>query len=1122
MKSDYSWSGREAEDSARDIARRAARRSGMSLAEWLDEAMHAPQDDDLPSRRGRRRHRAAYDETDEVTEIGEAVSRLSRQMQSTERQAVRALSELRDRIDQVERYDDDGRGRRRRDARSLARLVEELTEEMDDADSAARVMIDGLRGRASNLSGRNRDRRLDAVLEAISELDDRMRDVEGHGRGRRSGRGDTGYDDFDDGLSGLRDRIDSLTRGRADDHDEAHRAAPRGRGQRATDPMEHRFEAIEERLAGIAAVLDRSDKTGAPAPRNDEPAVSAELARAVAEIEARRRALDSETAAPAARAPAPEPAPAPAVPAFAPGSAPAPVDNALEQQLEALALKIDGLRSGVEKPSSEVTALKSEIRTLKTAVDRSGAALQAVGTLSEKIEALSRRDDEQNELAAMRAEIADLRTVVERSGNAARAVEGLGAKIDRLASAPRENPAMEALRDDIAGLHAAMSRGGATESGIARLQTQIAALQQAVDVTPAMRALDKLEAGYDDIRKRLDGLQKQGVGGAALDEIRGELKGLRQAMDKLDARDVLVGLESRIAVLDDKVGRLENAGSLADPRISDEIGRRLEELKAAVASPVSMKSIEALERRIAALGEKLDKVAAAPQASEELFTSLHAQMQQINAKLTAKPAETDLTGITSELAALRDTVTKSAAPAANSGVLEAQMRELAARLEASQRPDADNETLSQLEEQVKRMTAQLEASDRRFASIGQIEENLGRIHSMLSTGREGVAEAAARAAQEAVRDLAGKLTATAPADGETIRELRAGLDSLQKATSASDQRTVETLDAVQKTLKTIVSRLSTLESGDAGPRAAKAASVPAAVAAAMAAAPLPAAAKAMPDMPTPALMPKVEAAPEVSLGAPPARPRPPGTKAPAGKGPGPRSEPKVEAEAAPEDHRPLEPGSGKPRPGMVPPPFAGSRPQGGEAAEAALDSTDPKASFIAAARRAAQAAAAEMAAEEVAGDKRRWSLFKRSGKSADKPKPADRKGKVEEELPGLDELAGETGGRFGRIGEAIAARKRPLVLAAAVLLLAIGTLQLFVPSGDDVRVVDNGPAVEQPVVAETATPADAPRDVTAPNAAPATEIARTDGPADAMPGMGMTADGTATDGMAAMTPPSAD
>ena len=103
--------------------------------------------------------------------------------------------------------------------------------------------------------------------------------------------------------------------------------------------------------------------------------------------------------------------------------------------------------------------------------------------------------------------------------------------------------------------------------------------------------------------------------------------------------------------------------------------------------------------------------------------------------------------------------------------------------------------------------------------------------------------------------------------------------------------------------------------------------------------------------------------------------------------------------ALPDEHRPLAPGSGRPAPQASAPPVA---PQTAPARPG-----DRKADFIAAARRAAQAAQSETADQIAEG-------------RADGDRPST----------------------FTRIGDALRARKRPLVLAIAAIVLALGAMQL--------------------------------------------------------------------------------
>jgi len=130
------------------------------------------------------------------------------------------------------------------------------------------------------------------------------------------------------------------------------------------------------------------------------------------------------------------------------------------------------------------------------------------------------------------------------------------------------------------------------------------------------------------------------------------------------------------------------------------------------------------------------------------------------------------------------------------------------------------------------------------------------------------------------------------------------------------------------------------------------------------------------------------------------------------------------ADDRPEDHRPLAPGSGRPEIGPPQP-----RPD----MEAGARPADRKADFIAAARRAAQAAQAETA-----------------------------KARIEES----EAVPEERPGPLARIGQALRSRRRPLVLAIAAVVLALGAAK-FGPSLQD-RIT----AALTPPVAERASDLD--------------------------------------------------
>lgn len=118
----------------------------------------------------------------------------------------------------------------------------------------------------------------------------------------------------------------------------------------------------------------------------------------------------------------------------------------------------------------------------------------------------------------------------------------------------------------------------------------------------------------------------------------------------------------------------------------------------------------------------------------------------------------------------------------------------------------------------------------------------------------------------------------------------------------------------------------------------------------------------------------------------------------------------------PEDHRPLAPGSGKPDLSLRSEFFPAEERDG----EAQQRTGDRKADFIAAARRAAQAAQAETA---------------RAVKS-------ERKAAASIAVPSSDEAEGEEAearpGALARLGNVLRRRRRPLLLAIAAVVLALG------------------------------------------------------------------------------------
>ncbi len=1039
------------------------------------------------------------DRLDRVESAGPPRSRRDRAGKNDDVHALsrltEALAEQIDRSDAINRATIDAlrdrAGRMQQDGRDDDRL-DEVLGAIHDLDSRLGE-IERLASRARRDGGRQQQGGLRRQI-------DRLRRRVGAEEGDQTAS-------VADSLGALAARIGALTASQTPAAAPEHVAAnPAPAGAYAV--QDERFRRIEARLAeltGRTAAIEygsqRPTPVAAATPQEGPPAGGAN-GDLVNEIAARQRALDGETSARVEEA----------------------AEPAVDRQLMALSRRIEELRED-DRSAREIDALRGEIVELRGAIAGTDETRRHIETLAEKIDTLFERERSDDGSARLMAEIAKLRATVDRNSASAGAIEQLSARIDELAQRPTQSSEIEMLTAEVAGLRsqvendhgidravatlaAKLDEIGAASGGrdiaelrddvsalrhsiegdgmtqafdtlgaeISRLSSkldmaarigadsavldefreQLAMLRGAIDMTPIVRELDRLQAGYDSIVQRLDSVQTEVGPTAALDEIHRDLAGLRQAIERLDVRDLLDVLDARVAHLAEKVDRLESRDALADSGMSAEIAGRLDQLQRAITDPASLEAVQALEGRVVEIADKLDRIDPG-QAALPSLDSLTDQVARLNEALERKPEAgqlpvdrieaqvaglldrldsaagapaPDFAELTEEIAGLRQVMT--AMPARDTEALEEQIRDLAERLETGRPSGAESGVLAQLEAQIGRMAERLESADRRFADMARIEENLAQIQALVASSQDGAFDAAREAARQAVQDF-GERPANSPAGAESmVQALRDEMRSLQDAASISDRRTIETLQAVQDTLKTIAGRLSALESEvETVAEPAAGSAVPAA------------------DPPPPAELPQ-DVADESDGRRRSDRQAPMPPRGPDDASMAPPGRDEVPAADWSEDTRPLEPGSGKPRM------------QAGAAAGGAAEADDPKASFIAAARRAAQVAASEMTEEGDQPKVGRWAAIrnrlspkssKRESKAAAKPAARPKRGDKAVKAPRADERpvqtpANDGGGRFG-LAQVTGDRRRMLMIALAIVVLAFGALQLFGPAEDE-------------------------------------------------------------------------
>ncbi|MGP9820273.1 hypothetical protein ACTZWW_09685 [Salinarimonas sp. NSM] len=1056
----------------RDAAREAARRAGMSLDEWLsvaiaDRATRAYQEAPV-----RRRASQPARETqpgggwDELDGVASRLGKITRGGASTSAAAPQARVQASTRnLDQVIASLTAEQDRRARE--SAAKTAEALDSVARWIERAEDRMAETTRSVAER-----QDRTATVLGEALGLMTRRLDDIdrrvaEGHQPSMKAAL---------DAVAKVEKHLANLETRRRDetsaarDRDAAREAAIDEKIERALRGFEERIATISERIAETAAPERGRGRRGL--------SVRDELKEAVAEIRSRQQALED----PDGTAAAP---PAALAARFAPRAEAAPRDGrshaeileGLRADISKLAGQLDSVRPRDEETAPAVEGVRQELAQLRETV--SGLATRGeVGQLEDILRTLSRETAQAMiqaklgntgaDAAAMGATLSRLEGEVRRLSDEVQrnaphglvqAVETISHKVDLIADAGLDPQTVQALIGEVADLRGLLGEI-AEPSRVGDLAEQVAELSRQVERVGRSQ-VDPLEfagmrAAVEDIREHLATPRPQtdeaalGALGSRIDTLGEKLEAVTGLLSRADTG----ALARQIDGLAASAAKLEAVGTGAatvdlGPLSSqiEALGARLDALSGQPAqvdvSPVAQQ-IEMLEKRLGARQEAL-----APAA---LVARLDVMAEKLDALREAPRPEPslDLDGLMRRLDRIDE---RLAAPGDDERLkpLEAMLAGLAAKLEEPQREGSDG--LEALERQITQIASRLERERDPDPALAALERSMGDLMAQVAGLEEGLREGAPAAGKGSSKD-------------DAFADLARTIESLRASQAEADRRSRDTLSAVHGTLEALVGRLTSLEAGgarDKDGRRQKPADTPAARKPAAApvldkeATPTPAAEAPAPAREEPA-MPRgfdISAFRAAAPRTPQPEPQAPVLDTAAAAL---LSEADAPAATSSVDEILLEPGSGRPLPGKgrrTQAPAAGDEPDAG----------DIKASFIAAARRAAQSAAAEAAA-------------------------------ARSEAPEVDADGASPASLAGRMKRVLARRRKPLLLGLAAIVLALGALQVssMLQRGGDGPVASVAPpaqvATESPAPLAAPAPIDAPAMVVAPEAdAPAAPAA---------------------------------
>jgi localization factor PodJL len=587
----------------------------------------------------------------------------------------------------------------------------------------------------------------------------------------------------------------------------------------------------------------------------------------------------------------------------------------------------------------------------------------------------------------------------------------------------------------------ALQRPDHLEQSIKAFRSELAEIRSAIMEAMPRRAIESIESEIRSLSRRIDDNRQSGIEPQALAGVERALSDIRQVLSSLMSAEQLAGYDEAIRALGGKLDMILRAND--DPGAMQQLENAITALRAIVSNVASNDALARLSEDVHLLSSKVDQLTRTAQNGDS-FAGLEQRIADLASVLESRerPVVSD-----------------------NSERIEGALRSLSDRIDRLQVGNDGAAAIAHLEQRVSYLLERLDSSgDHRSDNLGRVEDALQDVLRHLERQHASIIQLAD-----------SNRTAPQPqefGDPGLIDLLKRELSDIRFSQTETERHTQDSLEAVHSTLGHVVDRLAMIEGDLRTARTAPptpqpvepqhtAAPIPAAPsfeeAPRIAIAPQPQSEQPKPELfkpelfkpelPNPAALqveqPHFVAAPrDFHAAAPPVAPSPAVPTPPLAiseillphSGP---ARPAIEPDLPP-DH-PLEPGT---RPsGRTASPS--ERIAASESAISEIPAAAPKepvssSSFIAAARRAAQAAAAQPLADIRAAEK--------------KAKDKARDGKKDP--------------------SGITSKLRSVLVAASVVVIVLGTFKMAMTLLENSATPPPAPASDNSSVSPALPPAD--------------------------------------------------
>jgi localization factor PodJL len=337
----------------------------------------------------------------------------------------------------------------------------------------------------------------------------------------------------------------------------------------------------------------------------------------------------------------------------------------------------------------------------------------------------------------------------------------------------------------------ALQRPDNIEQSIAAFRSELNEIRHAITEAMPRRAIESIENEIRSLSRRIDDSRQSGIDDQVLANIERALNEIREALRSMTPAEQLAGYDEAIRNLSAKLDMIVRSSD--DPGTIRQLEDAIAALRSIVSNVASTDALTRLSEDVHTLSAKVDQFARS-EGRGDSFAVLEQRIAALTSSLESR-----------ERPVISD----------NFEHIEGALRALMDRLDHLQVGNDSASAFTHLEQRVSYLLERLEASpDQRSGNLGRVEEGLQDVLRHLETQHAHFA---------ALADNSRSTVGPAQMDSGLVDLIKRELSDMQFRQTETGRQTQDALEVVHNTLGHVVDRLAMIE-GDL--RAVRAAPVP--------------------------------------------------------------------------------------------------------------------------------------------------------------------------------------------------------------------------------------------------------------------------------------------------------